>query len=42
LEPVLHYLKLPNSLFQMGDQMGLAIRQPKNKVADPQAKSLKT
>jgi hypothetical protein len=41
LELILHYPKLLGSLFQMGDQMGSAIYQPKNKVIHPQARSLK-
>jgi hypothetical protein len=32
---ILHYLKWPDGLTQVGDQMDSAIYQPKNKVTDP-------
>jgi hypothetical protein len=37
---ILHFLKLPDGLLQAGDLMDSVIRRPKNKVANPQAKSL--
>jgi hypothetical protein len=37
---ILHHLKSPDGLLQAGDQMGSAIRRPKDKVADPRARSL--
>jgi hypothetical protein len=39
---IMHYLKLPSGLLQVGDQMDLVIHWPKNKVAYPQARSLET
>jgi hypothetical protein len=35
LELILHYPKLPDSLFQTGIQIGTAIRWPKIKVVEP-------
>jgi hypothetical protein len=37
---ILHHLKPQSNHLQVGDQMGSAIRRPKDKVVDPRGRSL--